>query len=94
MKSGNEITFVCEGPDEEAALAAMVKIVEDGLGKYGSSMVGNDRESYGNQGCEYKMKAIRRYKSMYKGNQRFCRNPDWKQPLWRSRAANHQTGSE
>ena len=25
--------FVCEGPDEEAALAAMVKIVEDGLGE-------------------------------------------------------------
>ena len=33
VKSGDEITFVCEGPDEEAALAAMVKIVEDGLGE-------------------------------------------------------------
>lgn len=33
VKSGDEITFVCEGPDEEKALAAMVKIVEDGLGE-------------------------------------------------------------
>ena len=33
VKSGDEIEFVCEGPDEEAALAAMVKIVEDGLGE-------------------------------------------------------------
>ena len=28
-----KITFVCEGPDEKEALAAMVKIVEDGLGE-------------------------------------------------------------
>ena len=33
VKSGDEITFVCEGPDEKEALAAMVKIVEDGLGE-------------------------------------------------------------
>lgn len=33
VKSGDEITFVCEGVDEEEALAAMVKAVEDGLGE-------------------------------------------------------------
>ena len=32
-KSGDEIEFVCEGKDEEAALAAVVKLVEDGLGE-------------------------------------------------------------
>lgn len=33
VKSGDEITFVCEGPDEKEALAAMVRLVEDGLGE-------------------------------------------------------------
>ena len=33
VKSGDEIEFVCNGPDEQEALAAMVKIVEDGLGE-------------------------------------------------------------
>lgn len=33
VKSGDTIEFLCEGPDEEAALSAMVKIVEDGLGE-------------------------------------------------------------
>lgn len=33
VKSGDEITFICEGADEESALAAMVKAVEDGLGE-------------------------------------------------------------
>jgi phosphocarrier protein len=33
VKSGDEITFVCEGEDEEEALVAMVKAVEDGLGE-------------------------------------------------------------
>lgn len=33
VKSGDEIEFVCEGGDEEAALAAMVYAVEDGLGE-------------------------------------------------------------
>ena len=33
VKSGDELTFICEGPDEEEALAAIVKIVEDGLGE-------------------------------------------------------------
>lgn len=33
VKSGDEIEFVCEGEDEEEALAAMVQIVEDGLGE-------------------------------------------------------------
>ena len=33
VKSGDEIEFVCEGKDEEAALAAVVKLVEDGLGE-------------------------------------------------------------
>ncbi|WP_333652233.1 HPr family phosphocarrier protein [Lacrimispora sp.] len=33
VKSGDEITFVCEGADEEEALAAMVKAVEEGLGE-------------------------------------------------------------
>lgn len=33
VKCGDEIQFMCDGPDEEAALAAMVKIVEDGLGE-------------------------------------------------------------
>lgn len=33
VKSGDEIEFVCNGTDEQEALAAMVKIVEDGLGE-------------------------------------------------------------
>lgn len=33
IKSGNELEFICEGEDEEEALAAMVKIVRDGLGE-------------------------------------------------------------
>lgn len=33
IKSGDEITIVCEGRDEEEALKTMVQIVEDGLGE-------------------------------------------------------------
>lgn len=33
VKSGDEIEFICEGTDEDAALAAMLKAVEDGLGE-------------------------------------------------------------
>lgn len=33
VKSGDEITFICEGEDEEKALAAMVRAVSDGLGE-------------------------------------------------------------
>ncbi len=33
IKSGDEIEFCCEGEDEEEALAAMVRIVESGLGE-------------------------------------------------------------
>jgi len=33
IKSGDEIELVCEGEDEEEALAALVSAVEDGLGE-------------------------------------------------------------
>lgn len=33
VKNGDEIEFVCNGEDEEEALAAMIKAVEDGLGE-------------------------------------------------------------
>ncbi len=33
IKCGDEIEFVCEGEDEEDALRAMIRIVEDGLGE-------------------------------------------------------------
>jgi phosphocarrier protein len=33
VKSGDEIEFVCDGTDEEAALAALVEAVESGLGE-------------------------------------------------------------
>ena len=33
VKSGEEITFICDGPDEEKALAEMVALVESGLGE-------------------------------------------------------------
>ena len=33
VKSGDEIEFVCEGPDEKEALEARVGIVEAGLGE-------------------------------------------------------------
>ena len=33
IKSGDEIEFICEGKDEEEALSAMLKIVDDGLGE-------------------------------------------------------------
>ena len=33
IKSGDEITIVCEGTDEEAALKELVPLVEDGLGE-------------------------------------------------------------
>ena len=33
IKSGAEIEFICEGEDEEEALAAIVAVVESGLGE-------------------------------------------------------------
>ena len=33
VKSGDEITFTCEGEDEEEALYALVAAVENGLGE-------------------------------------------------------------
>ncbi len=33
VKCGDEIEFVCEGPDEESALAGMIRLVEEGLGE-------------------------------------------------------------
>ena len=33
VQSGDEITFICEGPDEEQALRDMVALVESGLGE-------------------------------------------------------------
>ena len=33
IKCGDEIEFVCEGPDEEEALADMIRLVESGLGE-------------------------------------------------------------
>lgn len=33
IKSGDEIELVCEGTDEEEALAALVAVIEDGLGE-------------------------------------------------------------
>lgn len=33
VKSGDEITLICEGPDEEKALADMVALIESGLGE-------------------------------------------------------------
>ena len=33
IKSGSELEFVCEGEDEKEALAAIIKIVRDGLGE-------------------------------------------------------------
>ena len=34
IKSGDEITIICEGEDEEIALSDMVQLVKDGLGEY------------------------------------------------------------
>ncbi len=33
IKAGDEIMIICDGEDEEEALKAMVKAVEDGLGE-------------------------------------------------------------
>lgn len=33
IKCGSELEFICEGEDEKEALAAMVRIVNDGLGE-------------------------------------------------------------
>lgn len=33
IKSGDEIELVCDGADEEQALAALVAVIEDGLGE-------------------------------------------------------------
>ena len=33
IKSGDEITVICEGEDEEAALSDMIQLVKDGLGE-------------------------------------------------------------
>lgn len=33
IKSGNELEFICEGEDEKEALAAMIKLVNEGLGE-------------------------------------------------------------
>ena len=33
VKSGDEIEFVCDGPDEKEALAAMLRLAEEGFGE-------------------------------------------------------------
>lgn len=33
VKCGDEVEFICEGEDEEIALAALIRAVEDGLGE-------------------------------------------------------------
>ena len=33
IKRGDEVELICEGEDEEAALEAMIKIINDGLGE-------------------------------------------------------------
>lgn len=33
IKMGDEIELICEGPDEEAAMAGMIKAITDGLGE-------------------------------------------------------------
>jgi phosphocarrier protein len=33
IRSGTQLEFVCEGEDEQEALAAIVAVVEDGLGE-------------------------------------------------------------
>lgn len=33
LKSGDEIEFICDGPDEQQALDAMIGLVKDGLGE-------------------------------------------------------------
>lgn len=33
IKCGDEIELICEGKDEEEALAAMIKIIDEGLGE-------------------------------------------------------------
>jgi len=33
IKSGDEVEFICEGPDEEQALQAIIQLVESGLGE-------------------------------------------------------------
>ncbi|MBO5031634.1 MAG: HPr family phosphocarrier protein [Lachnospiraceae bacterium] len=33
VKCGDEIEIICEGPDENEALSAIVKSIEDGLGE-------------------------------------------------------------
>ena len=33
IKQGDEIELICDGADEEEALAAMIKAIEDGLGE-------------------------------------------------------------
>ena len=33
IKSGDVITLICEGEDEEAAMEAMIKAIDDGLGE-------------------------------------------------------------
>lgn len=33
IKKGDEIELICEGKDEEKALAAMIEVIEEGLGE-------------------------------------------------------------
>lgn len=33
VKKGDEVEFICEGPDEEEALRAVLELVEGGLGE-------------------------------------------------------------
>lgn len=32
VQNGDEIEIICEGPDEDAALAALVKVMQEGFG--------------------------------------------------------------
>lgn len=33
VRSGDEINFICEGPDEAEAICGMVRVVDEGLGE-------------------------------------------------------------
>ncbi|MCI8402352.1 MAG: HPr family phosphocarrier protein [Lachnospiraceae bacterium] len=33
VKSGDEIEFICDGPDEEEALAAMIRVIKSNFGE-------------------------------------------------------------
>ena len=61
IKNGDEVTIICDGEDEEAALHVMVQIVEDGLGDKKDTRGGHKMNRATSNVLEYLEHSAERY---------------------------------